>query len=1084
MTRLRPFVIPRLRRGGVISLAFTVLLAPLFTARAEPLENAFRAPPDSAKPWTYWYWLAGHISAEGVSRDVEAMARIGIGAALMGDIDDGPAGPVRSLSPEWWDTLRHAVRECRRNGIEFGLFNSPGWSQSGGPWVTPEDAMQVPVATESVVGPERPLRAPPRAATAFRDLALLAYPIPPEATRDARSAGAALSAEPALGDLSALLDGDPATKLALPAATEAAPLTIDFTFAQPFSARSLVLHPAEACNLHGDLLAADASGEFRPVATFRFARRSAKLQSGFLPLGPGVLGFPLVESTRWRLRLRAPAVLSEVELRASPAVSHLVEKQFGKLEGQRMEAPPWPALAAPAPADLAGAIPREAVLDLTDRLRADGTLDWTPPPGDWRLLRIALAPTGVTNTPATESATGPEVDKMSRAALARHLDAYVGKLRSGLAPEDAAAFRYIVADSWEVGGQTWTAGHREWFRERLGYDPIPWLPVLFGQVVGDVERSERFLFDLRRLAADRMAHEYAGGLVDLARPLGLRVWLENYGHWGFPIESLQYGGAADLIGGEFWFNDGPRPNAAELQAASSAAFLYGKPRVSAEAFTSSGGMHASFSRLPRDYKRLSDWAFSTGVNHLVLHLYLHQPDDGRPGVNAWFGEMFNRHNPWFEMLPGPVAYWRRASALLQRGERIVDLAYFIGEDVPVTVARRTPAPAAGHAAVDINTETLLGRLEVRDGRFVLPHGASFRLLVLPAAERMRPETLRRIRDLVRAGGAVLGEPPSASPSLQNYPACDDEVRALVAELWAGNDGRTVRETAFGRGRVFRGLGTADALRTLGASPAISWQGDQPLVWIAREEGDARIFFVANQSAAPVSANVSFDSQGRRPEFFQADDGSVTPATDWSVRESRTVVPVSLEPFRSVFVVFRSAGEPPTAPSSPVAPVELAVLPDSWDVTFAPALGEPFERRGEKLLSWHEHPDLAVRHFAGVATYRTRFTPPPTPASAAGLLLDFADVRGAAEVLLNGVSVGHLWTPPFRVRVDAAALRPGENLLEIRCASAWHNAVLGARLAPAAPGAEPLRLTRASQLKADAPLQPAGLIGTVRLLVCP
>lgn len=1014
--------LPRHRRPrAAVILGFaTALLAgpssaapgPSSAPASPPLESAFETPPDTAKPWTYWYWLAGNISNQGISHDVEAMARAGIGAVLMGDINDGPPGPVSSLSPEWWESLRHAVHECRKNGIEFGMFNSPGWSQSGGPWVTREDSMQVPVATEADIDRSLPLRAPPRAQGAFRDLALLAIPLSPADSRDARSAGATLSSSPQFPDLPALLDGDPATRLAIPAATAAAPVEIDLAFEKPFSARSLRLVPAARCNLKGELLAADAAGVFQPVASFEFGRNNTKPQNGFLPLGPGVLGFAPVESTRWRVRLTAPATLAELELSASPAVPYLVEKQFGKLDKMLIDTPPWPALAAPTAAsgEPAGAVPARSVIDLTSKLRPDETVDWTPPPGDWRLLRVSLASTGVINFPATKAACGLEVDKMSRAALGRHLEAFVGKFHASLPPEDAAAFKYIVADSWEVGGQTWTHGHREWFQERLGYDPVPWLPVLFGHVVGDVERSERFLFDLRRLAADRMARDYAGGLVDLARPLGLRVWLENYGHWGFPIESLQYGGAADMIGGEFWMNGNPRPNASELQAATSAGFLYGKSRVSAEAFTSGAGMDGAFSHLPRDYKRIGDWAFSTGVNHLVLHLYIHQPDEGRPGVNAWFGEMFNRHNPLFEMMPGPVGYWRRASALLQRGERIVDLAYFIGEDVPVTVAQRIPAPAPGHAAVDINADTIVERLEVRDGRFVLPHGASFRLLVLPPAERIRPATLRRIRDLVRAGGAVLGQPPSASPSLQNYPACDEEVRSLAAEIWSGNDGRTVRETTLGRGRVFRGLETAAALQALGARPAVAWKGKENLVWIARAEGDAKIFFVANQAGSRISPELSFDVSGLRPELFQAVDGSVTPAPAWSEREGRSVVPLTLDPFQSVFVVFRSPGTPTAAPAPAPSFAELAALPESWDVSFAPSLAEPFERSGEKLVSLHEHADPAVRHFAGIATYRARFTPPPAAASSE-LFLDLADLRGAAEVLLNGRSLGHLWTTP-------------------------------------------------------------------------
>ena len=313
-------------------------------------------------------------------------------------------------------------------------------------------------------------------------------------------------------------------------------------------------------------------------------------------------------------------------------------------------------------------------MDLTSRVAADGTLQWDVPAGDWVIVRTGMTTTGTRNSPASPEGSGLEVDKMNRQAAALHFDAFIGEILRRMPAADRRALKHVVADSYEMGSQNWTDDLAPVFRERFGYDPLPWLPVLTGRVVGSADQSERFLWDLRRLVADRVATEYVGGLRDLCRPHGLQLWLENYGHWGFPAEFLQYGGQSDCIGGEFWLGG---LGSIECRAASSAANTYGFPRVSAEAFT--GG--PLFRTVPADLKARGDWAFCEGINHFVLHVYIHQPwEDRFPGVNAWFGTEFNRHNTWFAASRDWVNYLRRCCLLLQQGTRVADVAYFIGEE--------------------------------------------------------------------------------------------------------------------------------------------------------------------------------------------------------------------------------------------------------------------------------------------------------------------------------------------------------------------------------------------------------------------
>lgn len=307
----------------------------------------------------------------------------------------------------------------------------------------------------------------------------------------------------------------------------------------------------------------------------------------------------------------------------------------------------------------------------------DGTLTWDAPEGEWVILRMGMTPTGTTNSPASPEATGFEIDKMSREHAAAHFDAHMGEILRRIPAEDRKTFRVVVQDSYETGGQNFTDGMIEEFKTRYGYDPTPYLPVYEGVVVGSQEASDRFLWDVRRMVADKVAYDYVGGLRDVSHEHGLHTWLENYGHWGFPGEFLMYGGQSDEIGGEFW-SEGELGDI-ENRAASSCGHIYGKRKISAESNTAAA---APFTRYPRMMKQRSDRFFAEGINNTLLHVYISQPDDREPGINAWFSNEFNRHNTWFSQMDVFTAYLKRVNFMLQQGLNVADAAYFIGEDAP------------------------------------------------------------------------------------------------------------------------------------------------------------------------------------------------------------------------------------------------------------------------------------------------------------------------------------------------------------------------------------------------------------------
>lgn len=887
---------------------------------AEPgaaLVQGFRQPPDETKPWVYWYWITDNISREGITRDLEAMARVGIGEALIGNIflEDVQRGSVKALTEEWWGLVEHAVREGGRVGVNIGMFNCPGWSQSGGPWIKPEQAMRYLVSTQRrVTGSARFEGQLPAPKEPFQQIAVLAFPAPRGDSDTVAAHAPRVACTPAVENAAQMCDGDLKTNCLFPSGAGQGrnPLVVEIELAEPFTARSLVLHPAEAAfGAQCELQAADETGAFRTVREFPLDRSNIQINVGPMPFGPVAVAFAPVSSKRFRLlltKVRGRGGLAEIELSGAARLERFVEKQLGKMHPTPLpmwDTYLWPQQAEPDSPQLA--VPADAVVDLSDRLAADGTLRWDVPAGEWIILRTGMTPTGTKNAPASPEGQGLEVDKMNRQAAEAHFDAFIGKLLARMPASERQALKHVVADSYEMGSQNWTDGFGELFRERYGYDARRWLPVLTGRIVGSADQSNRFLWDLRRLVADRVAMDYVGGLRDACRRHGLKLWLENYGHWGFPAEFLQYGGQADHISGEFWATG--ELGSIELRAASSASHIYGMTITSAEAFT--GGPF--FVSTPWSLKRRGDWAVTEGINHFVLHVYIHQPsDERRPGVNAWFGTEFNRHNTWFESSRTWIDYLRRSHFLLQQGRHVADVAYFIGEDTPKMTGACQPELPAGYNFDYINAEAIEQRLRVADGRFVLPDGTSYRLLVLPELETMRPGLLQKIRDLAAAGGAVLGPPPSRSPSLQDYPACDEQVRKLAAEMWADCDGQTVKQIRLGQGRVFRGLDLPAVLAELKTPPDVSSVNPIKLLWTHRDAGDADIYFLSSQSEHAVSIAPTFRVAGKAPELWYADSGRIVAAAAFEPVDGGVRVPIELEPRGSVFVVFRNAASPASA----------------------------------------------------------------------------------------------------------------------------------------------------------------------------
>jgi hypothetical protein len=592
--------------------------------------------------------------------------------------------------------------------------------------------------------------------------------------------------------------------------------------------------------------------------------------------------------------------------------------------------------------------------------------------------------------------------------------------------------------------------------------------------VGNRAVSDRFLWDLRRIVADKIAYDYVGGLKEISNKNGLTTWLENYGHWGFPGEFLQYGGQSDEIGGEFW-SEGDLGNI-ENRAASSCAHIYGKRKVSAESFTCAG---APFSRYPARMKQRGDRFFTEGINNTLLHVYITQPTDTMPGMNAWFGNEFNRHNTWFSQMDLFTSYLKRTNFMLQQGNYVADVAYFIGEDVPKMTGICDPPLPKGYSFDYINGEVIRDRISVRDGRLTLPDGMSYRILVLPQLKTMRPELLRKIDQLVRDGAVVLGPAPEYSPSLQNYPSCDEEIKKLAAGLWGNVDGKKVRSAIVGKGMIISGMSMQEALDLIKVVPDCKFGETDPALFIHRKLTGGDIYFISNQSDNTITIDPEFRISGKKPELWDPVAGTVRDLPAYTESGEIIKVPMKLDAFESSFIIFRYRVSNPSDQGIQAnfpEPVVIKELDGPWTITFNRKMRGPSQPViTDSLKDLTSFSNDSIKYYSGTIYYKTTFRIDKTAGKR--IFADLGNVKVLAKIKLNGKDAGGVWTAPWRVDITGS-VKEGENIFEVDVVNNWVNRLIGDSMLP-----EPERRTwcNVNPFKPGDKLDPSGLVGPVKIV---
>jgi alpha-L-rhamnosidase len=1102
--------------------ALLVNLSAAVLAADDALRAGFADPPQSARPRTWWHWMNGNITEDGIAKDLTWMKCIGLGGVQ--NFDANLATPqvvdhrLVYMTPEWQHAFRSAVQLADQEGLEFAIASSPGWSETGGPWVKPADGMKKLVWSETLVRGgthfKARLAAPPSVSgpfqgiasvdelaglaggsahaspSAYADVAVLAVPVAmipdpvhPQATS---SDGKPL-------DAAALDDDRPDTSVEIDPGTAEAPGVIMLSYSAPQTIRAATLLILHAHAMFSDAafrpeLEAQIDGQWRGVA--QFALENVPTTVSFAPITasrfrlvlspntkpetvplagvPGIVPFSLFPQPT----AHAPVRIAELHLYTEPKVDHFEEKAGFAI------ARDYYALGS-EPTDDAGVAP-EKVIDLTGRLAADGTLDWTPPRGRWRVLRFGWSLTGTTNHPATAEATGLEVDKYDADAVRRYLETYLDmyRLAVGDVGMGSRGLRAIVTDSTEVGPSNWTPRLIERFRSLRGYDPTAWLPVLSGEVIGSRKRSEAFLYDFRQTLADLHASEHYGTVAMVAHEHGLKVYGEALED-GRPTlgDDIAMRSHTDVPMSALWTypRDGqPRPTfLGDMKGAASVAHLYGQNLVAAESMTSA---LSPWAFAPADLRRIIDLEFAQGVNRPVIHTSVHQPvDDKIPGLSlAIFGQYFTRHETWAELARPWIDYIARTSLLLQQGRNVADVAYFYGEEMPIT-ALYAPAPLTDtpvHYQWDfVNREALQQQLRVEDGVLAAPSGARYRVLYLGGTSRfMTIPVLRRIAALAMAGATIVGDAPQESPSL-----ADDrgEFATLVHKLWSGG-----AITEVGSGRVIAGHELEHALASIGVAPDFRYstpETDSDVRFVHRALPDGEIYFVDNRLNRAEHIEAQFRVSGRRPEVWHADGGAIEPVS-YHVEGGSCVVPLDLAAEESVFLVFRTPSQEASAAIERPRFASVLELKGPWQLSFQPGRGAPAATRYEALHPLSEDTQPGIRYFSGIATYETRFRMPAGLKAGSALQLDLGRVGDVAEVWVNDQRVSIAWKPPYRVDISTA-VTSGENRLRVRVADLWVNRLIG----DAQPGAQKITYTSMPTYLPSAPLRPSGLMGPVLIL---
>jgi hypothetical protein len=902
----------------------SIILAGCREKTQEKLNKAeFKDPPSSVKLHTWWHWMDGAVTKEGITKDLEAMKKQGIVQATMlniGLFEGQDFGLEKKIfkSSEWLELFQWSLQEADRLGIKIGAHNCDGWSSSGGPWITPDLSMKQFVWTKTIISGDNNgtvmLSKPYANLDFYRDVAVVAF----KTDSDLNSFH---KANPTIN-----IDGQERSEIL----TDGCPVSairisrdarFDIVFAESFSADKIVIHPRRSfmwgnmsdfsCGF--TLFASDDGKNYKEIKEFQIngLNYSAEIE------------FPACQGKYYQLKVTEfsnvdawiPFLIGELELLQkdesplyNPDIPNLMVKIVSVKANQYEDIN---SCAEVNPDQKA--ISSWEVLNISDKMDENGALQWEIQEGNWTVIRFGYTPTGSRNAPATPEGRGLECNKMDTAALNVHFNNYPQVLIDKAGTYAGNTFKFFLIDSWECGYQNWTAIFPQEFNKRRGYDLHSWIPVLCGETIDNHEFSEGFLYDFRKTIAELIDKCYYQHFRDLCHKQGIEMHAEViYGGTGYPpLDVLKGNSYADLHMHEFWAGYHPEtsyPNytpseRSEQVFPAQASVVYDLPVLGAEAYTA----QAHYSESPWDLKRFGDRAYCTGVNQFILHSYVHQPDERIPGFTLGpFASHFNRHNLYWKHFSGWSDYHARIQYVLQKGNVKAHVLAYIGDQLPQDLGQdENYLLPEGYKTTFCNWDILANALKVKDGKIILSNGMSYDVLTIPDVERMELATLQTIANLVKDGAVLYGPKPLKVLSLTDMDSGSDVIQKLADELW-GQSERDIRiDRPYGKGKIVWGKPLIEVLKDLKVNPSLETaeSGTPEFLYIQKKLGNLDVFFVANQGDKNRNTELIFDAVGI-PEIWDPERGEITCKAIYREEEGRTRVPMRFKPRQALFVIFR------------------------------------------------------------------------------------------------------------------------------------------------------------------------------------
>ena len=1108
----------------VVNFIFFGWLACSFHLSAQSLEENFINPPSSTKPKTMMFAMSSNMSKEGMTKDLEAMEKVGIGGFLLFNISQGiPNGPVKYNSDEHHDILKHTAIESERLGLSFGVYNCDGWIASGGPWITPEESMKMVAWSEIIAqgGNENidlQLPQPTSREGLYKDIAVIAYPSLNSELTDANNKPKVTVSDEKV-KVKLITDGRLDENIILEMSGKEKPWIL-YEYKTPQTIRSILLEYSSRMGLP-TLQYSDNGHEFKnapKLSTVRIGKLKEAVFDNFEP----------IKAKYFRILFSKNSIeLTEAKLFSTTFYDNV----YGRTSMKRTEDKDLLTMRTPESSMI---IDKSAILDLTSSMDASGVLKTKLPQGNWTIMRFGYTSTGAFNWPASDEGRGLECDKFSKAGIEKHYNSFVKRLVENVKADAPNALQFSHIDSYEMGGQNWTDGYENTFQDKKGYDIKKFLPLFAGRFIDDVETTEAVLWDMRTICGDLMTENYYGHFAELCHRDGLLFSVEPYGFG--PLNNLDIGGEADITMGEFWMSRPLRMN--QIAPAVSASHIYGKEITSAESFTTMPGIN--WKGNPAMAKITGDKAWAAGINEFMFHRYAHQSNPNvKPGMtmNRW-GFHFDRTQTWWENAGADwFKYIARGSYLLRQGVPVSDLLIYVGEGSPNSIFEREdfePNIPVGTNFDFVNTDVLMNRIKVENDQMVLPEGTTYKMLVLKNCEKLTLKTLKRIDELSKKGVTIVGVKPTELAGYLNSVEDRDIFQEMIDGIWSSPN-------------TYADFNWQSIMENEGLLPDLEILGRDDITFMHRKVDDTDIYFTYNPDSIPRQFEYTFRVHEKIPELWNPMTGETKKIGRFVKNNNLTKAWVTLDAEESAFFVFRESSKGVTsvieagnnpftteyfldennklvlassengvykATTSTNQKIEVNVddiikpiqIKGAWNVEFLKENDYEAVHVFDTLSDWKDNSVDEIKHYSGTAVYRKTFTIEASKiAEDNTYILDLGDVKIVADVTLNGKSVGIDWIPPFQLDITEF-LKPGENQLEIGITNQWSNRLIGDERYPVdytfelegnfpkktmpdwfinqepIPAGKRTTFSTATFYKAGDSLMPSGLLGPVRIII--